>query len=884
MTNIYEIIKRLIEFDLSENDRRLAMRDFAYYFGWTPSDSIETAESNYAKTHLVVEHGLENTAVISFLKRPFADLNFEERKRLLNISYNNLVDWHIQVESEQVTFVFNRSYPERIVEKHIVSRDSLNALRSEFFEVVSGKRQSANLPALDEALIKTIQFWKSYLSTEIDDLDSNLELSALFNAIIFTRAVEDYYRTIHYGESKEWIESRALYDACLAPGSEHITLREIIIKTLDKFGQNNVSDTLINYSLLAKFDGLTAETVRSLVENFYRIRGAKPYEYNFSLMSKNSLSRIYERYVSLLRVKEASSGQQTFPFASPEEISDRTFGGIYTPQYIARFFVRYLREQMPPIKFKRLLSLEPAVGSGIFLRTLLEMQCDPLQEGVRTELIHEAFGNTIGLDLDPNATQAALLSLSLLHLVLVGKLPKNLQLFSTETIEYFMGHPELKESRDIVIANPPFVPVENQSDELRQRIRDYMGEYATGRIDTSLAFLKLAIEALKPGGFGLYVMPYAFLIGDSATKMREYLIEQCWIKCLVDLSAIKVFENTGAYVILLIFQKKDGDSNKIPALIVKCKALESRALQAAIEDREADNPVYQLYRVSQESFQQPTWTLTVPSLESIQRKLSELPPISEFMQVRQGFITGADKVFIVDESTYAQLNPELFRPYLSDREMQSYTVPGKTSNYVFYPYVDNIKITEVELKDFRETWKYLNDNRHILEKRASVIKNSNNWWLPTSPREPNNLMRPKIVTPHIVLIPRFGLDLEGKFAVSHTPLLYPKEEIIEQDLLRFFLAVLNSTICFKTITDNTHKYSHGYSVLEVKTLQRTPVPDPKKVSPSEIRRLTDLVNRRIEAEGSLIIELEREIDRIVLDLYELSGTERNALGLGGNNA
>ena len=71
---------------------------------------------------------------------------------------------------------------------------------------------------------------------------------------------------------------------------------------------------------------------------------------------------------------------------------------------------------MPPIAFKRLKTLEPAVGSGIFLRTLLEMQCDPLQERVTTDLIETAFSNVLGIDIDPNAVQAALLSLSLLHL------------------------------------------------------------------------------------------------------------------------------------------------------------------------------------------------------------------------------------------------------------------------------------------------------------------------------------------------------------------------------------------------------------------------------------------------------------------------------------
>jgi len=47
----------------------------------------------------VVEHGLEQTAVISFFKHPcrYTDLTVTETQQVLAISYNNLVDWHIQV-------------------------------------------------------------------------------------------------------------------------------------------------------------------------------------------------------------------------------------------------------------------------------------------------------------------------------------------------------------------------------------------------------------------------------------------------------------------------------------------------------------------------------------------------------------------------------------------------------------------------------------------------------------------------------------------------------------------------------------------------------------------------------------------------------------------
>ena len=645
--------------------------------------------------------------------------------------------------------------------------------------------------------------------------------------------------------------------------------------------KKNIPSHLVNQDLLRVFDVLSTETVVSIVGNFYSIRGAKPYEYDFSIMSKQALSRIYERYVSLLRRKESSTGQTSFYFAPPAEESNKNYGGVYTPQYIARFFARYLREQMPPIAFKRLKTLEPAVGSGIFLRTLLEMQCDPVSDGITTEAIERAFSNVVGLDVDPNATQAALLSLSLLHLVLTNRLPENLTIIDVETIKYFQNHQELKQKWDVVLANPPFIPIDQQEVSIRELLVDFMGDDASGRIDTSLAFLKLAVEALKPGGHGLFVLPYAFLIGNHARGMRKLLSETCWIRCLVDLSAVKVFEDSSVYVILLVFQKRNEAVLTVPsATIAKCQDLVNQALQDVVEDRMSEGDLYSLYRVQQDAFESDTWITSPPALTNVNRKLQELPRIEKFMHIRQGFVTAADPVLIISTERMKDLDADMFVPYLSDRDMQVFTVPDKSTRYVFYPFIEGEKIQEEELRrKFKKTWAYLENHRTELEKRQSVIKGRYPWWQPEAPRSPDKLMRPKIITPHIVLSPRFALDLEGIYAVSRSPLLYPKQIEIEEDLLRFFAAVLNSTVCFRYITDHAHKYRSGYSVLEVATLRNTPVPDPTNIPASAMRQLLSLVDERMVASGREIIDIEKQIDEAVLDLYGLSAAERQALGL-----
>lgn len=886
MQNQYDNIVQLTSSQFLVGDkRRVMLNDFAYEFQWNPSDILDIPlVSDLATAHIIVEHGLENTAVISFLNnsRSYADLSSFEKRRLLSVSYNNLIDWHIHVERNAVTYVFNRTKSPSIVEQSTVSRDNMEKLRSEVFEKLIGKRPNPNIPALDDALIKTISYWKRELSAQTSGNVSNEAISALFNAIIFVRAIEDQKRI-----NTQNIDEKLLLDVLNM--SSNRTLWQAITSSLYLLGVHDVPPFLIDEEQLKRFNVVDESISRQLLTQFYRHEHV-PYDYNFALMSKHALSRIYEHYVSILSI--ADQGQQlSLPILPPlpEEERNKTFGSIYTPQYIARFFARYLHSQIPISRFKNIRTIDPAVGSGIFLRTLLEAQFEAVGD-LSSELIKEAIQNTFGVDLDENASQATKLSLSLLHLVLTDSLPQSLNIFTAEATEFFESHPELWETYDVVIANPPFVSLDTQDDATRQRISKFMENYASGRIDMYLAFLRMGLELLKPGGYGLFVLPHSFLLAKSAKQMRKLISESAWIRCLADLSAIRVFGSSGIYVILLIFQKKLEPSMNIttPAMVIKCQDLVGKALQDAIEDQRIEGSFYSIYDVEQDLFTRDDWTIPPPTEAKIEEKFSQFPTLDNFLYVRAGFISGADEIFILDSKDVPKGEENLYVSYLPDRDMTSYTVPNNTGLFFFYPYIDKRPITEAELQsDFPKTWQYLSQFRTKLEDRGQVKKGLIPWWRPERPREPKHMMIPKIVTPHLSLVSRFSFDIEGKYAVRRGPLMYPRTQGAESDLLRYFVGILNSTACYWYIASHSHTYRGGYAMLEPKTLNRTPVPNPTSIEPIILRQILDLVDRRINIkfpDSDEAIEIEKTLDQIVADLYGLSIDERRTLGIDKNGS
>ena len=376
MNNQYRIIQRLTLEPLSDVDMTRMLNDFAEGrgSGVQAIDSEPRKLTNLRQSIWWLSMDWRTLAVLTFLKGPreYTDLNYEEKNRLLALSYNNLVDWHVQIGSKEGSVVYNRvqsTDASSIVDNYRLLEGSVDRLRSELFEQVIGKRPNPNLPALDDALIDTISDWKRKLSAEFSNTISNEPLSALFNAIIFARAVEDHSRRLSLVNDSNNLQrrGRALLVAWDAEDPLAPTIRDLLHKTISGFiGEQNIPAFLMDNDLLKTFDDLDKYTVQELLSDFYKNK-IVPYEYDFSVMSKHALSRIYEHYVSMLRSVELPKVAQLSFFPSlPEEEKSKAFGGIYTPQYIARFFGKLLSRQMTPWAFTRILVADPACGLVFF--------------------------------------------------------------------------------------------------------------------------------------------------------------------------------------------------------------------------------------------------------------------------------------------------------------------------------------------------------------------------------------------------------------------------------------------------------------------------------------------------------------------------------------
>jgi len=289
----YSELLRIADSATTADRRTMAMRSFAQELDWIPSYEVPgTFGLNAIAGHLIVEHGLENAAAISFLKSPArsADLQADQLKSLLAVSYNNLIEWHLIVSINDARCVNNLAdrtttpAADRAIQ---ISPESLSSTIS-----FGGLRRSNQdnlisrpIRPCDEALIRTITRWKSLLKADYRSI-SNSNLSSLFNSLIFVRGCED--RNFNQAPGS----TRILLNALATTSDTAVDVVSVLEQSLIGLGIETRLSEFVDVEALEPFRSLHVATTYDLFHDLYSPRDAG-YELNFALMSKHALSRIY---------------------------------------------------------------------------------------------------------------------------------------------------------------------------------------------------------------------------------------------------------------------------------------------------------------------------------------------------------------------------------------------------------------------------------------------------------------------------------------------------------------------------------------------------------------------------------------------------------------
>jgi len=303
------------------------------------------------------------------------------------------------------------------------------------------------------------------------------------------------------------------------------------------------------------------------------------------------------------------------------ESEQKIRGGFYTSRSIASFLVNWIKASKP-----RSL-LEPSCGDGAFLDAIEEQCITSLKQITACELNQE------------EAEKAANRT----------KLP--VRVLNKDFLRWYLFQAQNEERFDAVVGNPPFIRYQYLPDEqqlLAEKIFAQLSLPFTKHTNAWVPFVLASIRLLRPGGRIAMVIPSEIFHIPHAQSLRRYLAEQCSQILILDPEEIW-FNDTLQGTVLLLAEKKRALSEKGKGVAI-IPVTNRQTLSTAPEDY-FQNAVY-TNGVTIEGKWMPVFlSLGERELLFQLKARNDIKKFAEIASVDVGIVTGANKFFLVPDST-----------------------------------------------------------------------------------------------------------------------------------------------------------------------------------------------------------------------------------------
>lgn len=446
-----------------------------------------------------------------------------------------------------------------------------------------------------------------------------------------------------------------------------------------------------------------------------------------------------------------------------------------------------------------------------------------------------------------------------------------------------------KEGFDIVIANPPYI-----KEYINRKAFDGVrsSSYYMGKMDIWYLFACQSIDYLKDKGVFTFIAQNNWVTSYGASKLRNKVISDTCIKVLLDFGDFKIFESSGIQTMVMVFQKeKETDDYTFDYRRVTNGTVVFTDILDLLHYRENVNVEYLTPRIQREAFANITLTFSDSDIEKITEKIHG--KVNFYLdaenEVAQGIVYPQDKLnaknrniiggnSIIGEGIFVLNNSEkqhipliknetsLLKTCFTTEELHKWYGNPNNKEWVIY--------TDSSFKYPRNIKPFPNIKAH-LDKYKKVIT-SDNWpYGLHRAREERFFKGEKIIAVRKCAEPSFTYT-DFDCYVSATFYVIKTERIN----LKYLTAILNSNLIAFWLRHKGKMQGNNYQI-DKEPLIAIPVykPSNKEQDPI-IEKVSQIISVGRDygypdnsAEIPEIMELEKQIDQMVYELYELTEEE-----------
>lgn len=438
-------------------------------------------------------------------------------------------------------------------------------------------------------------------------------------------------------------------------------------------------------------------------------------------------------------------------------------GAVYTPSAIAQTIVRdtvtlWRRGTAETTAPPRIL--DPACGSGIFLVAAVEYLKD--KYGVSIE---NAVSNFVrGVDVCPEATTSARTTLAAM-LVWDGLEPTRAWEIADGAIvcRDFLRTPltELTEllgvAPDLIVANPPYVKLQNLEPGVRTELGERFAGFAKGNFSLSILFLVRALDWNATCGFITQNNLFTSLAGRGC---RELLQSQGRLLRIVDFGHHQVFPHASAYTCLL-YAGPSRQSTHFEFASVHDEDVVQGLAGVSYSHIRFDELDAQKWRLAPRV-----------DLDNIHRIESTGTCLGDVANIHVGFATLKDRAFVLSarEGVWGGLDPSgVWRPVDTEASRPFFKVSGMSGDLpapqpgrILFPYgQDGTTYSLLAWEDIESRWPAA--AAHLKRWKGALLARDRGripeaQWYRWGRRQSMDAPGPKLLTRTFSDRPRFVLD------------------------------------------------------------------------------------------------------------------------------
>lgn len=564
--------------------------------------------------------------------------------------------------------------------------------------------------------------------------------------------------------------------------------------------------------------------------------------------------------------------------------SKKADGATFTPPILAIFVAKQILEKFNPTHEGPIRLLDPAVGDGELLYSLLK-QLDP-------SLYPRIY--VVGYDINGQSVETAQQRLTRIFPDVNIEI-RNRDFLEVITKEYTLNgvknlfstqEPELF---DLVIANPPYVRTQILGAGEAQRISRAFG--LSGRVDLYYAFLLSISSVLKSNSVTGIIVSNRFMTTKSGSPVRESLHRLYNILRVWDFGDTRLFD-AAVLPAVLILGAADSKCKDKPPKFTSSYQTDSQPTSHAssvidamyqhgvvgLNDGRSINVQHGQLIVS--SNPKDVWTVSTSQKSDWLKTVAQNTWLTfgQIGKIRVGIKTCADKVFIRSDwmtKFTDDERPELLRPLTTHHVAARFHCNASSlDRMVLYPHcVINGARVAVDIDSYPNARDYLEVSQDVLKRREYVLEAGREWYEIWVPQDPSAWDKPKLIFRDISAEPIFWLDFEGTIVNGDCYWLVSTHES-GCNLLWLAAGIANSSFIehFYDHSFNNKLYA-GRRRYITQYVEKFPLPNPQSPEGMQIVELVKEIYDDLASGDKLNEKLYAKLDASVWRAFGLSGKE-----------